>query len=121
MDMPLPFPPNSLHPVYRKSPYPVFPIQHYQPFFCRPMTSSSSIFSIYPRLVTFHLRRWSRLWPHCPDSRHLSSDSSWPPRVLIEYTCLPSHGQSFLLSPTFDSMALASIWRISLPESTALN
>ncbi|KAN0138730.1 hypothetical protein V8E53_003718 [Lactarius tabidus] len=41
--------------------YLAFPIHHYQHFFCRPLTSSPSVFAIYPRLVTFHPRRCSRV------------------------------------------------------------
>ncbi|KAH8981987.1 hypothetical protein EDB86DRAFT_386218 [Lactarius hatsudake] len=39
------------------------------------LTSPISIFAIYHRLVTFHPRQWSRLWPHCPGWIALPSDS----------------------------------------------
>ncbi|KAI9452405.1 hypothetical protein BJY52DRAFT_912695 [Lactarius psammicola] len=61
------------------------PFQHYQRFFCRPVTSSGSLFSKYPRLVTFHPRRWLRLWRHCPDSKSLSLGSNRLLPALVEY------------------------------------
>src|SRR6266702_252322 len=112
MEMHRSFPPNSwedLHLVYGPSPYPVFPIQHYQRFFCPPGTSSPSIFTIYPRLVTFHPRRWLRVWPRRPGSKSSTLNSNRRLPALIEYARLPLHGPSFLLSPPSDSGLLASI------------
>ena len=121
--MEMPFPLDSwedLHHLYRRSSYTAFPIHHYQHFFCRPVTSSTSIFPIYPRLVTFHPRQWLWVWPHCPGSNPFAWDSDRLP-ALIEYPHLPQHGLSFLLSPPLNSRVLASIWRASSPRSTALN
>ena len=75
-------------PRYRKSYCPAFHIQRYQHFFCRPLTSSSSTFSIYRRMVTFHPTLSLRRWWHFPGSKHLPLDSILPIR-LIEYTSFP--------------------------------
>ena len=70
---------EDLHPDYSNSPT-VFLFHRYQHFFCPPMRSSSSICAIYPQMVTFHPRRWSHAWPHCPSSKSspLNSNGKLP-------------------------------------------
>src|SRR6266571_9272829 len=79
------FPPNSwedLHRFYGQSVYTEFPIRHYHHFFCQLLTSSSSAFTKYPRLVTFHLNRWLWVWPHCPGSKSYHNAATWAGETL---------------------------------------
>ncbi|KAH9065042.1 hypothetical protein EDB87DRAFT_1187070 [Lactarius vividus] len=63
----------------------------YRRFFCPPVTSSPSNFTVYPQLVTIYLGRWLRVWPHCPCSPTLSLnlDPRRLLRAMTEYPCLP--------------------------------
>ena len=88
----LPFPKDSwvdLPRVYSICTCKAFPFRHYPPFFRRPETLSISISTLFPGVVTFRLRQWSRVWPCCPGSNPFPLEPNSPPTLIEIYRIRP--------------------------------